>query len=129
MDSPPGLTTDARAELIRLLQRYAVEAVQLARGEKTTVTVPTSVSVGGCNGSFITESATMSIDVARKLWIADPSPAVAQVSDSATSTSAEPFATTPHVPHALRLALGSVTPDVLRAALRQVRRVIDEGPR
>jgi DNA-binding MarR family transcriptional regulator len=31
VDSPPGLSTDARAELIRLLQRYVVEAVQLGR--------------------------------------------------------------------------------------------------
>ena len=31
MDSPPGPTTDARAELIRHLQRYVVEAVRLGR--------------------------------------------------------------------------------------------------
>lgn len=39
---------------------------------------------------------------------------------------AEPFATTAHVPHALRLALGSVEIDVLRAALKKVRSVIDD---
>ena len=31
MDSPPGSPTDARPELVRLLQRYVVEAVQLGR--------------------------------------------------------------------------------------------------
>ena len=31
MDSPPGPPTDARAELVRLLQRYVVEAVRLGR--------------------------------------------------------------------------------------------------
>lgn len=41
-------------------------------------------------------------------------------------STAEPFATSPHVPHAIRLALGSVAPDRLRDALRTVRRVIDE---
>ena len=38
---------------------------------------------------------------------------------------AEPFATTDHVPHALRLALGSVDIDTLRIALNKVRSVID----
>ena len=51
--------------------------VDPSMSEKTTVTVPTSVSIGGRNGSFITESATMSIDVARKLWIAESAPEVA----------------------------------------------------
>ncbi len=31
MDSPPGAPTDARPELVRLLQRYVVEAVRLGR--------------------------------------------------------------------------------------------------
>ena len=31
MDSPPGRPTDSRAELMRLLQRYVVEAVRLGR--------------------------------------------------------------------------------------------------
>ncbi|RYY91066.1 MAG: PLP-dependent aminotransferase family protein, partial [Comamonadaceae bacterium] len=38
---------------------------------------------------------------------------------------AEPFATSGTVPHALRLALGSVAPATLRQALRTVRQVID----
>jgi DNA-binding transcriptional MocR family regulator len=40
-------------------------------------------------------------------------------------STADPFATTAQVPHALRLALGSVEPDALRSALKVVRRVID----
>jgi len=39
-------------------------------------------------------------------------------------SSAKPFATTDHVPHALRLALGSVEHEALRLALNTVRRVI-----
>lgn len=39
-------------------------------------------------------------------------------------TSAEPFAVTSHVPHAIRLALGSVDIDVLRQALSTVRQVL-----
>jgi len=39
-------------------------------------------------------------------------------------TSAEPFAVTTHVPHAIRLALGSVDIDVLRQALITVRQVL-----
>jgi hypothetical protein len=39
-------------------------------------------------------------------------------------STAEPFATIPHVPHALRLALGSVSLDRLKAALQTVRQVI-----
>jgi len=41
-------------------------------------------------------------------------------------STAEPFATTGHVPHAIRLALGSVSPASLRDALVTVRRAIDE---
>jgi len=41
-------------------------------------------------------------------------------------STAEPYATTAHVPHALRLALGSVDLDVLRDALRTVRRVVED---
>ncbi|TNB95894.1 PLP-dependent aminotransferase family protein [Pseudomonas jessenii] len=39
-------------------------------------------------------------------------------------TTAEPFAVSAHVPHAIRLALGSVEMDVLRQALTTVRQVI-----
>ena len=39
-------------------------------------------------------------------------------------TTAEPFAVSAHVPHAIRLALGSVSMDVLRQALITVRKVI-----
>lgn len=44
--------------------------------------------------------------------------------DGISVSTAEPFATTRHVPHAIRLALGSVPPDSLRAALQTVRRVV-----
>lgn len=43
--------------------------------------------------------------------------------DVSVST-AEPFATSAHVPHAIRLALGSVELDALREALEKVRRVV-----
>jgi DNA-binding transcriptional MocR family regulator len=39
---------------------------------------------------------------------------------------AEPYSVSPHVPHAIRLALGSVERDVLRDSLETVRRVIGE---
>lgn len=39
-------------------------------------------------------------------------------------STAEPFAVSEHVPHAIRLALGSVEPDVLQAALKKVLRVM-----
>jgi len=39
-------------------------------------------------------------------------------------STAEPFATSKHVPHALRLALGSVGLQSLRSALLTVRRVV-----
>tara|TARA_R110002167_G_scaffold29645_2_gene98861 strand:+ start:1100 stop:2434 length:1335 start_codon:yes stop_codon:yes gene_type:complete len=41
-------------------------------------------------------------------------------------STAEPFATTDHVPHAIRLALGSVALDTLQQALKKVRQVIDD---
>jgi DNA-binding transcriptional MocR family regulator len=52
--------------------------------------------------------------------------AKALMSERVSVSTAEPFATTAHVPHALRLALGSVGLDTLRAALQTVRRVIDD---
>jgi DNA-binding transcriptional MocR family regulator len=39
-------------------------------------------------------------------------------------STAEPFATSEHVPHAIRLALGSVDLTALRQALEKVRDVI-----
>ncbi|WP_426235470.1 PLP-dependent aminotransferase family protein [Pseudomonas sp. TWP3-2] len=39
-------------------------------------------------------------------------------------TSAEPFTVSAHVPHAIRLALGSVDMDVLREALSKVRQIV-----
>jgi DNA-binding transcriptional MocR family regulator len=41
-------------------------------------------------------------------------------------STAEPFATTNHVPHAIRLALGSVELERLQGALKIVRQVIDD---
>ncbi len=41
-------------------------------------------------------------------------------------STAEPFATTEHVPHAIRVALGSAELERLEAALLEVRRVIDD---
>ncbi|SDZ09341.1 transcriptional regulator, GntR family [Variovorax sp. YR634] len=52
--------------------------------------------------------------------------AAALMRDGVSVSTAEPFATSQHVPHALRLALGSVGLDELRSALRTVRRVIGE---
>jgi len=52
--------------------------------------------------------------------------AAALMRDSVSVSTAEPFATSQYVPHALRLALGSVGLDELRSALRTVRRVIGE---
>jgi len=40
-------------------------------------------------------------------------------------STAEPFATSAQVPHAIRLALGSVDPDALRSALQKVRAAIE----
>jgi DNA-binding transcriptional MocR family regulator len=51
--------------------------------------------------------------------------AKALMSERISASTAEPFATSAHVPHALRLALGSVELDALRDALETVRRVVD----
>ncbi|MGJ7566045.1 PLP-dependent aminotransferase family protein [Variovorax sp. GB1R11] len=50
--------------------------------------------------------------------------AAALVREGVSVSTAEPFATSAHVPHALRLALGSVGLDGLRSALHTVRRVV-----
>ena len=52
--------------------------------------------------------------------------AMALMSDRISVSTAEPFATTAQVPHALRLALGSVELDTLRDALEKVKRVIND---
>jgi len=41
-------------------------------------------------------------------------------------STAEPFSASPHVPHAIRVALGSVELQTLRPALQKLRRVIDD---
>jgi DNA-binding transcriptional MocR family regulator len=51
--------------------------------------------------------------------------AVALMLESVSVSAAEPFATTKHPPHAIRLALGSVTLEVLAQSLRTVKRVVD----
>ncbi|MFC5521667.1 PLP-dependent aminotransferase family protein [Polaromonas jejuensis] len=52
--------------------------------------------------------------------------AMALMRERISVSTAEPFATSAQVPHAIRLALGSVDLDTLRAALKKVRRVIDD---
>jgi DNA-binding transcriptional MocR family regulator len=52
--------------------------------------------------------------------------AAALLEEGIAVSTAEPFATTKHVPHALRLALGSVGLDRLDEALRVVKRVVEE---
>jgi len=52
--------------------------------------------------------------------------AMALNADHISVSTAEPFATSAHVPHAIRLALGSVELDTLRVALEKVKRVINE---
>ena len=52
--------------------------------------------------------------------------AMALMADRISVSTAEPFATTAQVPHALRLALGSVELDALRDALEKVKRVISD---
>lgn len=47
------------------------------------------------------------------------------MNENISVSTAEPFATTEHVPHALRLALGSVDLEELEGALSTVKRVID----
>ena len=54
--------------------------------------------------------------------------ATALMSHRISVSTAEPFATSAQVPHALRLALGSVELDALRDALEKVKRVIDDQP-
>lgn len=49
----------------------------------------------------------------------------ALMKESISVSTAEPFATSPHVPHAIRLALGSVELDALQTALKKVKHVID----
>jgi DNA-binding transcriptional MocR family regulator len=46
--------------------------------------------------------------------------------DRISVSTAEPFAASAQVPHAIRLALGSVGLITLRGALQQVKRAIDE---
>ena len=50
--------------------------------------------------------------------------AVALMQEQVAVSTAEPFATSVHVPHAIRLALGSVDMDALREALIKVKRVV-----
>jgi DNA-binding transcriptional MocR family regulator len=50
--------------------------------------------------------------------------AMALVRERISVSTAEPFATSVHVPHAIRLALGSVDLALLREALDKVKRVI-----
>ena len=52
--------------------------------------------------------------------------ATALMSAGISVSTADPFSVSPHVPHALRLALGSVEPATLKAALRRVRQAIDD---
>lgn len=52
--------------------------------------------------------------------------AMALLRANVSVSTAEPFAVSEHVPHAIRLALGSVGPDALQTALRDVRRVIGD---
>ncbi|RQO80305.1 PLP-dependent aminotransferase family protein [Acidovorax sp. FJL06] len=52
--------------------------------------------------------------------------AAALLAQGVAVSTAEPFATARQVPHALRLALGSVPPDTLRAALSAVQRVVQD---
>ena len=52
--------------------------------------------------------------------------AVALMREQVSVSTAQPFATSAHVPHAIRLALGSVAPDALRQALAKVRRAIEQ---
>jgi DNA-binding transcriptional MocR family regulator len=51
--------------------------------------------------------------------------AMALEREGVSVSTADPFATTAQVPHALRLALGSVELDALRAGLQTVRRVVE----
>lgn len=65
------------------------------------------------------------------LWLPMPGEAradqvaVALMRENVSVSTAEPFATTKHPPHAIRLALGSVSVDVLALTLEKVKRTID----
>jgi DNA-binding transcriptional MocR family regulator len=65
------------------------------------------------------------------LWLPLPdevradSVAATLMAEGISVSTAEPFATSAHVPHAIRLALGSTDLDTLRSALGTVRRVVD----
>ena len=50
---------------------------------------------------------------------------MALAQEGVSVSTAEPFAVSGHVPHAIRLALGSVDKSALRAALLKVRRVVE----
>lgn len=52
--------------------------------------------------------------------------AAALMRETVSVSTAEPFATTKSVPHAIRLALGSVTLEVLAESLEKVRQVIED---
>ncbi|MEM5339589.1 PLP-dependent aminotransferase family protein [Paraburkholderia azotifigens] len=52
--------------------------------------------------------------------------AAALMREHISVSTAEPYATSHHVPHAVRLALGSVELDVLRESLKKVRQVISD---
>ncbi|MFC9839766.1 hypothetical protein ACFVKB_39210 [Rhodococcus sp. NPDC127530] len=51
--------------------------------------------------------------------------AAAPLREHVSVSTAEPFATSAHVPHALRLALGSTNLDTLREALDKVKRMVE----
>jgi len=51
--------------------------------------------------------------------------AMALLRENVSVSTAEPFATSSHVPHAIRLALGSLELDDLQVALETVKRVVD----
>lgn len=52
--------------------------------------------------------------------------AMALLQENVSVSTAAPFATSDHVPHAIRLALGSVEPEALQAALKTVRKVVGD---
>ena len=52
--------------------------------------------------------------------------AVALMREQVSVSTAQPFATSAHVPHAIRLALGSVPHEALRLALTKVRQAIEQ---
>ncbi|AIY41113.1 Transcriptional regulator [Collimonas arenae] len=52
--------------------------------------------------------------------------AMALLHENVSVSTAEPFATSEHVPHAIRLALGSVDVDTLKVALEKVKKIIGD---